>query len=128
MGHVYVDARVSATRGSRKIRFMIDTGASFALLPRSIADAIGVLPLPKKVPTALANGARQLLPVGTFVIELLGRTAPVTTFILPDRKNVEPLLGVESLEGLGLAVDPSSGQLKPTRARAVMLVGIRTPR
>ena len=38
----------------------------------------------------------------------------------------EPLLGVETLEALGLKVDPKRGTLEPTRGHAVMLVGVRT--
>jgi predicted aspartyl protease len=37
----------------------------------------------------------------------------------------EPLLGVETLEALGLAVDPSTGTLRPTRKYTVRLGGMR---
>lgn len=127
MGHVHVDARIRATRAAQAVRFLVDTGASYALLPQALADGIGVLALPP-VAVSLANGAQVAYPVGTFILELLGREAPVTTFIVPDGDDVEPLLGVEALEGLGLAVDPSSGQLRPTRARAVLLVSVRSGR
>ena len=39
----------------------------------------------------------------------------------------EPLLGVEALEALGLAVDPTTHTLRPTRAHAVLAVGLRPP-
>ena len=41
------------------------------------------------------NGAGDLVPVGVF--------------------DVEPLLGVFALEALGLAVDPTTGEVKQTR-------------
>jgi hypothetical protein len=50
------------------------------------------------------------------------REAPATVLVAP--AGTEPLLGVEAL---GLGVDPASGTLKPTRARAVLAVGVRTP-
>jgi hypothetical protein len=34
-------------------------------------------------------------------------------------------LGVEALEALGMAVDPTSGTLKPTRGYALRLGGFR---
>ena len=37
----------------------------------------------------------------------------------------EPLLGVETLEALGLKIDPMSGKLEPSRAHAVLMVGVR---
>jgi clan AA aspartic protease len=127
MGHVYVDAQVTATQ-TAAVRFLVDTGASYALLPQTLADALGVVTLPKPVRVSLANGHEVAYPVGTFVIELAGREAPVTTYVVPDHPGVEPLLGVEALEGLGLAVDPASGQLTPTRARSALLVGLVSSR
>jgi predicted aspartyl protease len=127
MGHVYVDAKVTATR-TQVVRFLVDTGASYTLLPQSIAEAVGMVALPVPVRAGLANGGEVAYPVGACVLDLLDRQAPATAFIVPDAPGLEPLLGVEALEGLGLQVDSTSQTLQPTRARAVLLVGLRTPR
>ncbi len=127
MGHVHVDAEVTAQR-TASVRFLVDTGASYALLPRSVAEAIGVVTLPEPWVVSLANGAEEAYPVGTVGVTLAGRRAPVTTLVAPDREGLEPLLGVEALEVLGLAVDPTTGTLTPTRPRAALLVGIRPGR
>ena len=50
----------------------------------------------------------------------------MTVLIAP--QGAEPLLGVEALEALGLMVDPVSHALKPTRAHAVLAVGVRANR
>jgi aspartyl protease family protein len=126
MGHVYVDAQVTAQR-AQTVRFLVDTGASYSLLPRAVADALGVVTLPTPLRVSLANGKPELYPVGTVLIELAGRQGAMTTLVGPDGPDVEPLLGVEALEGLGLAVDPTSGTLTPTRPRAALLVGVRPP-
>jgi hypothetical protein len=55
-------------------------------------------------------------------IELLNRTAPMTALLMP---GADPLLGAEPLEALGLRVNPSTRRLEPTRAHAVLLVGVR---
>jgi len=52
--------------------------------------------------------------VGTVFIRLLGREAADTALIGP--AGIEPLLGAEALEALGLAVDPTSASSSP-RAR-----------
>jgi predicted aspartyl protease len=64
--------------------------------------------------------------VGTVLVRLLGREAGDTALIA--RRGAEPVLGVEALEALGLTVDPRSRKLKPTRARAVLLVSTRPGR
>jgi predicted aspartyl protease len=59
-------------------------------------------------------------------MKLNGREAGVTVRIAPE--GAEALLGVEALEALGLAVDPVSRQLRPTRAHGVLAVGVRPNR
>jgi len=55
-------------------------------------------------------------------IELCKRTGPMTALLL---RGGTPLLGVETLEALGLRVNPSTRRLEPTRAQAALLVGVR---
>jgi len=53
----------------------------------------------------------------------IGDRSAASTVVITDCD--EPLLGVEALEGLGLAVDPTTGSLRPTRAYTVRLGGAR---
>jgi hypothetical protein len=55
-------------------------------------------------------------------VELCGRTAPMTALL---SAGAEPLLGMETLEALGLRVNPERRTLEPTRSHAVLLVGTR---
>jgi predicted aspartyl protease len=128
MGHVYVDALVTAQR-TQSVRFVVDTGATFSLLPYALAEALGVVTLPEPAPVAFANGQQDAYRVGTILVELAGRKSAATTWVAPpEQVDVEPLLGVETLEALGLAVDPATGTITPTRPRAALLVAIRTGR
>ena len=52
----------------------------------------------------------------------IGDRKAASTVVIADCD--EPLLGVESLETLGLAVDPTTGSLKPTRSFTVRLGGV----
>jgi len=121
MGHVYVDAEVFARRRV-KVRFLVDTGATYTILPATIARAAGSIPLPTRFAVSLADGSRRSLLACTMGIEIERRTAPMTALLLPDG---EPLLGVETLEALGLRVNPVSRCLEPTRAQTALLVGLR---
>jgi predicted aspartyl protease len=70
----------------------------------------------------LANGQRVEADAGMVMTQIGDRSAANIVIIAECN---EPLLGVESLESLGLAVDPSSGTLRPTRAYTVRLGGLR---
>jgi len=121
MGHVYVEARVFA-RSSARVRFLVDSGATYTIVPPSIARQVGATPLGKQFPVSLADGTKRNLKACTMGIVLQRRTAPMTALLLPGG---EPLLGVETLEALGFSINPTSKKLEPTRAQAGLLVGVR---
>jgi clan AA aspartic protease len=125
MGHIYVDAHLSWDREER-IRILVDTGATYALLPSDLADRLGLVRSPRPIQVTLADGRQCELSLASVLVRLEGREAGATALIAP--VGAEPLLGVEVLEALGLSVDPTTGSLKPTRAHAVLAVGIRPPR
>ena len=124
MGHVYADARVFA-RWSTKLRFLVDTGATYTIVAPLVARQIGATPLPRRFRVSLADGSVRNLKACTMGIETCGRTAPMTALLLPGG---ESLLGVETLEALGLRVNPRSRKLEPSRAQAALLVGARLHR
>ncbi len=121
MGHVYTEARVFARR-SVTLRFLVDTGATYTIVAPSVAQQIGTTPLPKRFRVSLADGTERNLKACTMGIETCGRTAPMTALLLAGS---EALLGMETLEALGLRVNPSSRKLEPSRAQAALLVSAR---
>jgi clan AA aspartic protease len=123
MGHVFVDARLAAT-GTRQVRVLVDTGASYSLIPSDLARAIGVPTLRRTIEVTLADGRRKRLKIGTVLVRIGRREAGVTTLVGP--RGSEPLLGAEALENLGFKVDPRRRKLEPTRTHAVLLVSVRT--
>ena len=124
MGHVHVEADLAGQREER-VRMLVDTGATFALLPEDLVDRLGLVRAARPASVELADGTRRAFPFTTVLVRLEGREAPATALIAAG--GTEPLLGVEALEALGLSVDPASGALRPTRARAVLAVGARSP-
>ena len=122
MGHVVVVAELAGAKRER-VRVLVDTGATYSVLPADLAKRLKITEAPRRLKVRLVDGRRKSMRVGTVFVRLLGREAADTALIGPP--GIEPLLGVEALEALGLAVDPTSRKLKPTRGHAVLLVSIR---
>lgn len=121
MGHVHQDVELELSR-VETVNMLVDTGATFSLISPQLADRLGIpRPRPKRRLT-LADGRTLEAEAGTVTVRIGDREAFATVVIAPCD---EPLLGVETLEALGLAVDPSSSTLTPTRAYTVRLGAIR---
>jgi aspartyl protease family protein len=125
VGHVFVDAELSWT-GAETLRLLADTGATYTVIPKPVADRLGVAVSPRPIQVTLADGSSQSMHCATVLLKLGDREAGVTVLIAPE--GAEALLGVEALEALGLVVDPTSHQLRPTRAHGVLAVGVRPSR
>ena len=120
MGHVHQNVTLSANRKSERVRMFVDTGATFSVIPPELAAKIGLVGLKKRLRISLATGMLVTMEAGTAFFKLLGREAPCTVLV---GSVEEPIMGVETLEALGLAVDPTSGRLKKTRAWTVRIGG-----
>jgi len=125
MGHVHVEVTLTGNAAARTVRCLVDTGATYTMLPEALGQELGIVLLDRPVTFSLANNTEITARVGAIGIELAGRRAATTAAVLPSE--IEPLLGVEALEALGLRVDPTSGTLEPTRSRSVLLVGAQPP-
>ena len=121
MAQVVVKARVTARR-SATAEFLVDTGATYSIIPPALARRVGAPTLPRKFVVSLADGTRRRLGACSVGVTVAGRSGPTTALLLA---GAEPLLGVETLEVLGLKVNPDKGRLEPTRAHAALLVGAR---
>ena len=121
MGHIHQLVRVSADNAVT-VRMLVDTGATFSVIPQALARAVGVKPLRRPITVTLADGRRVKLDPGTAIFRIGRREAPATILV---GDVVEPVLGVETLEALGLTVDPQKRRLAPSRQYAVRLGGSR---
>ena len=89
---------------------VIDTGASFTVVPAPILDEIGI-PRAEYALFSLADGSIQELAIGYATLELQGYTALVQVVFGSDRRKT--LIGITALELLRLAVDPVYRRLLP---------------
>jgi len=119
VGHVFVDATIRGRRAAR-VRFLVDSGATYNLIPAELAQRLGIEPGPIRDRVRLATGRRVRLPTALGAVRIDGREAATIFWIGPCE---EPLLGVETLEALGLSIDPKRGRLRPTRPYATRLGG-----
>jgi clan AA aspartic protease len=113
MGYVRVKGRVSNIMDSSKsveIEFIADTGAMWTVLPKSKLQALGIQPIGERT-FKLVDGEARRFPVGDARIEIEG-LAVMTTLVFGS-EDAPALLGVTTLEQLGLEVDPVTGKLKP---------------
>lgn len=114
MGIVFVDAQVKGARGKRRhVRFLVDSGASYSVLPLKVWRAIGLKP--KRAMTfTLADGTQVRRNISECLLRFDGQEGH-TPVVLGEAGD-EALLGVVTLENLGLVLHPFDRTLRPMRA------------
>ena len=113
----YIQGTVRGATGERAVRFLIDSGAVYSLLPEDAWQAIGLSPK-REMDFALADGTTVRRAVSECHISLPQGEAH-TPVILGLPGDMQPLLGVVTLEILGLVFDPFNRTLYPMRALLV---------
>jgi len=113
VGHVYVEGLLKGLKAERKVKIFVDTGSTFTILPYRMADEIGVQKAPWRERVSLADGSVKDFETAFTCLKILGRET-VAKVLLSDVE--EPALGVETLETLGLRVDPVTGRVEPSRS------------
>ena len=105
MGHFKVPVQVGSRTGDHleTIQALVDTGATFTLIPREVLERLGVVP-EEEWPFELADGREVRYPVAWMQIRIGARTQP--TIAVFGERGSEPTLGVVTLESFRLAVDP----------------------
>ncbi len=106
-------------RRSAEVELLVDTGATYTVLPASLLEKLGVKPV-RRVRLRLADGRVVEKPLGEVGIEIEGYRASATPVVFGDEGIY--LLGAVTMEQLGLAPDPIEKRLKPVEA-LLMRVG-----
>ena len=95
------------------LEFLVDTGATYTLLPEEVVTELG-LPTPYEHPAELASGEQVLYRLGEVRVGLGGQERATVFFAGPP--GAQALLGAVTLEEFGLAVDPVRQRLIPVPA------------
>lgn len=112
MGITYIEGTVSGPQGSRTLEFLVDSGASYTLLPHDVWTSIGLAPK-RTLAFSLADGTRLERRVSECHI-MLGVGEGHSPAVLGEPGD-DALLGVVTLENLGLVFNPFSRTLHPMR-------------
>jgi clan AA aspartic protease len=99
------------------VRFLIDSGAIYSLLPEPVWQAIGLAPQ-REMEFVLADGTTVHRSVSECRLSL-PQGEGHTPVVLGQPGDAEALLGVVTLEILGLVFDPFRRTLHPMRALMV---------
>ncbi|MBI3976469.1 MAG: aspartyl protease family protein [Armatimonadetes bacterium] len=89
---------------------VVDTGAAYAWIPRSVLQALGVVPRGKRQ-FLLADGRVIEREMAIVMMRLDGEILPTLCVIGND--DSQPLLGAFTLEGFALSADPVNRRLVP---------------
>lgn len=114
MGITYIEGQVRGPTGKQQsVKFLIDSGATYSLLPKAVWESIELKPK-RKIEFTLADGSRVERAVSEVYI-ILPQGEAHTPVILGEEKDDEALLGVVTLEILGLVFNPFTRTLQPMR-------------
>ncbi len=119
MGVTYIEAQVKGSSGKQEnVKFLVDSGAIYSLLHKAVWETIGLKPK-RKVSFTLADGTTVERSVSeAFMIFPQGEAH---TPVILGEKDDEALLGIVTLEILGLVFNPFDRTLHPT-AYVVVLI------
>jgi predicted aspartyl protease len=113
MGLAYVTGTVTGTTGvSRTLKFLIDSGAKYSVLPEDVWRSLG-LPPKRRMDFVLADGTVITRNISECHIELPQGDGH-TPVVLGEGEDV-PLLGVVTLEMLGFILYPFDRTIRPAR-------------
>ncbi len=114
MGHVTVRVMLSnpILTGKCKVveKALVDTGATFTTIPHPVARRLGLKSIGKRRVRRAARS--QILDESFAHIEMDGKST--VTPLLISKTLDKILIGVITLEALGLSVDPAKGTLRET--------------
>lgn len=89
---------------------LVDTGSEYTWIPRSVLEALGILPQ-RKQGFLVPDGRRIERDIGYALVHAGGTEAPDLVVFAEPGDMV--LLGAHSLEGLNLKIDPVRKELLP---------------
>lgn len=112
MGVTFIEGEVKGPRGKETVRFLIDSGATYSLLPMNVWKKIGLKPK-RTMRFTLADGTAITRDVSECYLTL--QEGEGHTPIILGEETDEALIGVVTLEILGLVFNPFKRTLHPMR-------------
>jgi clan AA aspartic protease len=113
MGLTYIEATISnpaRPRKSARVKFLVDSGAAYSVVPATILRQVGIKPRRKKE-FILADGSTVTRRMGEALFRF--NHSEGTSPVIFGQKGDSALLGSVSLEVLGFFLDPLKRELRP---------------
>lgn len=123
MGLTHIDLKVANPARPRrevKVRFLVDSGAAYSVVPATVLCRLGIKPSSKWV-FILADGTSIERKLGNALFRMNGEEGASPVVFGEEGDSI--LLGVVSLEALGLILDPIKRELRPMP----MLLTVKNP-
>jgi clan AA aspartic protease len=112
MGFIHVKATVAGARGKARIKFLVDSGAMYTLLPEKVWRRLGLRAI-KSMAFELADGTEVQRGVSECKLTLDGESRH--TPVILGEKGDAALLGIVTLEEFGLVLNPFKRTFQPMR-------------
>ena len=117
MGHIYTDIRVQGSKATAELkRVLVDTGATYTALPQSVLDEVGAWGPIHEVEIAPGDGRKVRGKAYGVVIGVGDVQAPTISIAFEGSQTV---IGVETLESLGLKLDPTTERMETVRPKGM---------
>ena len=112
MGLTYIKAKITNPANPRKsseLEFLVDSGAAYSVVPTGVLRRLGIKPTTKRT-FIFADGSSVERSMGNALFRLNGNEG--ASPVIFGEKDDSILLGVVSLEALGLILDPLKRELR----------------
>ena len=117
MGHLYTDMTIRGSKAAVELKnVLIDTGATYTVLPEEILEQMGAARIPTEVEIELGNGERVKANAYGVAIKIEEVEAPSMSITF---EGAQTVIGVETLESIGLKLDPTTSRLEFTRPKGM---------
>ena len=117
MGHLHTNITVRGSKATVEIKnVLIDTGANYTILPMKVLEEVGAGRIPTEVEVELGDGKKVKARAYGVAIKIEDVEAPAISLAF---EGVQTVIGVETLESIGLKLDPTTGKLEFTRPKGM---------
>ena len=117
MGHPYADMTVRGHKGTVELKHvLIDTGATYTVLPEKVLEEVGAPQIPTELEVELGNGEKVRAQAYGVAIKIEEVEAPSISLTF---EGAQTVIGVETLESIGVKLDLTTGKLEFTRPKGM---------
>jgi len=111
---IYMEGTVRGPKGEETVRFLLDTGTDYTLLPHDLWQRIGLEPT-RTEDFRLVDGSRMTRQMSECYITL--PDGSTTTPVILGEPGDEALLGVVTFEEIGQVFNPFTRRIQKMRLR-----------